>query len=123
MSSSLDTKAIVLRLREQSAEYRNYSPLIAAMRSQPPTTSSPPAGSSFPEYEDRDSSVGTDGKQRIKQIAPITNLATAETERMDAVLGSYILRLLRIQKGPRKDIYDLDAVCNGSRRMYKQVAY
>lgn len=40
----------------------------------------------------------------------MTALATRETQHSEAVLGDYILRLLRIRKGPRNEIYDLDAV-------------
>ncbi|KAF1358946.1 MFS general substrate transporter [Lizonia empirigonia] len=47
---------------------------------------------------------------RNPDTATVTNLATAETQRMEAALGNYILRFLRIRKGPRKDVYDLDAV-------------
>jgi hypothetical protein len=46
----------------------------------------------------------------MKETATITGLAATETQRMEAALGDYILRFLRIRKGPKNDIYDVDAV-------------
>ncbi|XPS95138.1 hypothetical protein M3J09_004431 [Ascochyta lentis] len=80
------------------------------MPSQPPATSSAPARSNTSNHDDRDSTSGIDGKQPVKETATVTNLATAETQRMEAALGDYILRFLRVRNVPRKDIYDLDAV-------------
>ncbi|KZM18761.1 transmembrane transport [Ascochyta rabiei] len=80
----------------------------------PPATSSTPARSNTPDQYDRDSTGDIDGKQPVKETATVTNLATAETQLMEAALGDYILRLLRIRKGKRTDIYDLDAVATQS---------
>ena len=76
------------------------------MPDQRPVTSPPVASSTSSDQDDRDSS----SKQPVKETATVTNLATAETQRMEAALGDYVLRFLRLRKGPRKDIYDLDAV-------------
>ncbi|KAL1600106.1 hypothetical protein SLS59_006180 [Nothophoma quercina] len=76
------------------------------MPDQRPVTSPPVASSTSSDHDDRDSS----SKQPVKETATVTNLATAETQRMEAALGDYVLRFLRLRKGPRKDIYDLDAV-------------
>ncbi|KAH6618783.1 major facilitator superfamily transporter [Boeremia exigua] len=80
------------------------------MSGQSPNNPSPVAKSTASDQDDRDSSSGIDAKQPVKEAATVTNLATAETQRSDAVLGDYVLRLLGIRKGPKKDIYDLDAV-------------
>jgi hypothetical protein len=80
------------------------------MSSRNLVASDPTAKSAESAYDDYGSSSGTDSKQPVKETATITNLATAETQRMDAALGDYVLRFLRIRKGPRKDLYDLDAV-------------
>lgn len=76
----------------------------------PSTASLLVAKSDASDHDDRDSSSGIDSKQPIKETATVTNLATAETQRIEAALGDYILRLLRIRKGPMKHVYDLDAV-------------
>jgi hypothetical protein len=55
--------------------------------------------------------AGFDTKHAVKETATITGLATTETQRMEAALGDYILRFLKIRKGPKNEIYDVDAVC------------
>ncbi|KAH7074720.1 major facilitator superfamily transporter [Paraphoma chrysanthemicola] len=66
--------------------------------------------SSATSISSKDSPNGLDNKQPLKEPATVTGLASTETRRMDAALGDYILRLLRIRKGPKNDVYDLDAV-------------
>ncbi|KAJ4994466.1 major facilitator superfamily transporter [Stagonosporopsis vannaccii] len=80
------------------------------MSSQSPTTSPPLAKSTASDHDDRDSASGLDAKQPVKETATVTGLATAETQRTEAVLGDYVLRFFGIRKGPKKDIYDVDAV-------------
>ncbi|XXG95296.1 hypothetical protein Hte_001557 [Hypoxylon texense] len=54
---------------------------------------------------------GIDDKDANDLIPPTPlGLATRETQRMESVLGDAILRFLRIRKGPKADVYDLDAV-------------
>lgn len=81
------------------------------MSGQTPTTSTPVAKATDSDHDDRDSSSGVDVKQRVNETATVTGLATAETQRSEAVLGDYVLRLFGLRKGPKKDIYDVDAVC------------
>jgi len=80
------------------------------MSSRTPVASEPMAKSTASDHDDYGSSSGVNGKQPVKETATITTLATAETQRMEAVLGDYVLRFLRICKRPRKNVYDLDAV-------------
>ena len=70
----------------------------------------PIATSTASYHDDHDSKSDVDTKQHVKQTATVTNLATVETQRTEAALGDYVLRLLRIRKGPKGDLYDLDAV-------------
>ncbi|KAJ4299323.1 hypothetical protein N0V90_004568 [Kalmusia sp. IMI 367209] len=60
--------------------------------------------------ENAGSTTGTDDKHPVKETATVTNLATVETQRMESVLGDALLRFLRIRKGPKNDVYDLDAI-------------
>ncbi|KAH7087588.1 major facilitator superfamily transporter [Paraphoma chrysanthemicola] len=76
------------------------------MSAQPPVK--PP--SSATSISSKDSQNGLDNKQPHKEPANVTGLATTENQRMEAALGDYILRLLRIRKGPKNAVYDLDAV-------------
>ena len=80
------------------------------MPDQPPTTSRPVTHFTTSDQDERDPSSDIDRKQLVKETATVTNLATAETQRMEAALGDYVLRFLRIRKGPKKAIYDLNAV-------------
>jgi hypothetical protein len=80
------------------------------MPDQHPITLPSSAKSTSSDHGDRDTSNGADDKHPIKETATVTGLATTETQRMEAALGDYILRFLRIRKGPKNDIYDLDAV-------------
>lgn len=54
-------------------------------------------------------SDGPDNKHPV-ELATITGLATAESQRKESALGDYVLRILRIRKGPQKENYDIDAV-------------
>jgi|SRR5690242_5310239 len=81
------------------------------MSSQTPIKSPPVAKSNASDHDDRDSASGIDAKQPVKQTATVTGLAAAETQRTEAVLGDYLLRLFGLRKGPKKDIYDVDAAC------------
>lgn len=76
------------------------------------------AKSASSDHDDNGTSRGVDGKQPVKETAT-TNLATAETPRMEAALGDYVLRFLRIRKGLRNDVYDLDAVRTRYLRMIR----
>jgi hypothetical protein len=78
------------------------------MPSQSPTAPQPVAK---PSHSDRVSSPSIDVKHSVKQPVTATALATAETQREETALGDYVFRLLRIRKGPRKENFDLDAVC------------
>ncbi|KAG9197685.1 hypothetical protein G6514_001154 [Epicoccum nigrum] len=82
----------------------------ATMPSKSPTAPQPVAKSSHSDRSDRASSPGIDAEQSAKEPATATALATAETQRSEAALGDYVLRLLRIRKGPKKGDFDLDAV-------------
>ncbi|KAH7380693.1 major facilitator superfamily domain-containing protein [Pyrenochaeta sp. MPI-SDFR-AT-0127] len=67
------------------------------------------AKSSSPDY-------ASDEPDKIhpKETATVTGLAATETQRMETALGDYVLRFLRIRKGPKNDIYDVDAVATQS---------
>lgn len=80
------------------------------MSSQSPAASDLTAKSTVSDHGDYGSSSGIDGKQPVKERATITGLAIVETQRMEAALGNYILRFLRIRNGSRMGTYDLDAV-------------
>ncbi|KAI1872117.1 uncharacterized protein JN550_004320 [Neoarthrinium moseri] len=56
------------------------------------------------------------GEQRSVDETPpyVANLASENTQRMEAALGDAILRFLRIRKGPKGDEYDLDATATQS---------
>jgi hypothetical protein len=83
----------------------------ATMPSKSPTAPQPVAKSSHSDRSDRASSPGIDAEQSAKEPATATALATADTQRSEAALGDYVLRLLRIRKGPKKGDFHLDAVC------------
>jgi hypothetical protein len=75
------------------------------MSIQPPTKPPSSATSTSSKHAESDSrAIG-------KGPATVTNLATRQTQHSEAALGDYILRLLRIRKGPRNESYDVDAVC------------
>lgn len=81
------------------------------MVGQSPTAPQPVAKSSHSDSSDRASLSGIDAEQSVKEPATAPALATAETQREEAALGDYVLRLLRIRKGHKKGGFDLDAVC------------
>ncbi|WDK09213.1 major facilitator superfamily transporter [Colletotrichum graminicola] len=56
--------------------------------------------------------VVDDDKRPPVDVTPPTTpaLATQETQRMEAALGDAILRFFGIRKGPKADVYDLDAI-------------
>ncbi|KAF2031439.1 major facilitator superfamily transporter [Setomelanomma holmii] len=70
----------------------------------------PKPPSSATSASSKDASNKSDNRLPNKEPATVTGLASQETQRTEAALGDYILRLLRIRKGPKHDIYDLDAV-------------
>ncbi|KAF3008722.1 hypothetical protein E8E13_009736 [Curvularia kusanoi] len=80
------------------------------MPNQPANTLPRVSKTSDSNHDDGESSTGIDGKAVVKETATITNLATSEVQRSEALLGDYVLRFLRIRKGPKKDIFDLDTV-------------
>lgn len=81
------------------------------MPNQSPTAPHPVVKSTHSNHSDRKSSPAIDAKQSVQKPAIVTDLATAETQRSEMVLGDYVLRLLRIRKGHKKENFDLDAVC------------
>lgn len=83
----------------------------------------PIAQSTASDNDDRDSASGIDAKQPVKETATVTGLATAETQRTEAVLGDYVLRFFGIRKGPKKDIYDVDAVRDNRSPNNSQMQY
>ena len=96
--------------RTEETNHQAGSAFASKMSSQNAVASDPTANSAESDYDDHGPSSGIDGKQPVKETATITNLATAETQRMDVALGDYVLRFLRIRKSSKKDLYDLDAV-------------
>lgn len=54
------------------------------------------AKSAASDHDDDGSLSGIDGQQRVKETATNANLATAEIQRMEAAVGDYILRILKI---------------------------
>jgi hypothetical protein len=81
------------------------------MPSQSPAAPQPVAKPRHSDQSDRISSPSIDVEHSVKQPATATALATAETQREETALGDYVLRLLRIRKGHKKENFDLDAVC------------
>ncbi|KAF9729491.1 major facilitator superfamily transporter [Paraphaeosphaeria minitans] len=56
------------------------------------------------------STTDSDDKRPIQAPVTVTNLATVETQRTESMLGDWLLRVLRIRKGPKHEVYDLDTV-------------
>lgn len=65
------------------------------------------------KFSDDDSvSSKVDSGTKTPQATPLQTapaLAAREGQHMEGVLGDAVLRFLRIRKGSKKDIYDLDA--------------
>ncbi|TDZ53986.1 putative transporter [Colletotrichum trifolii] len=78
---------------------------------QQPAIKPSPAGSvSSSDHAGLDSKAGGD-KDAVDAVPPTAPaLATQQTQRMEAAMGDAILRFLRIRKGPKGDVYDLDAI-------------
>ncbi|GKT51944.1 putative triacylglycerol lipase [Colletotrichum spaethianum] len=78
---------------------------------QPVAKASPPGSITSSDHGALDSkTVAIDDKRPIESAPPTAPaLATQETQRMEAALGDAILRFLRIRKGPKAEVYDLDA--------------
>lgn len=77
------------------------------MPDKKPSVSTVPDDSTVPSDHDSVKSKGAAGS--APPVAPA--LATHEGQRAESVLGDWILRFLRIRRGPKKEVYDLDAVC------------
>ncbi|KDN63946.1 putative major facilitator superfamily transporter, partial [Colletotrichum sublineola] len=78
------------------------------MSSQKPVSkASPPGSVTSSDHDALDSKTPV-----VADAAPPTApaLATQETQRMEAALGDAILRFFGIRKGPKAEVYDLDAV-------------
>lgn len=76
------------------------------MPDKKPSVSSYPDDSAVPS--DHDSVKSKHATDSAPPLAP--PLATHEGQRAEPVLGDAILRFLRIRRGPKKEVYDLDAV-------------
>ncbi|OJJ59265.1 hypothetical protein ASPSYDRAFT_178609 [Aspergillus sydowii CBS 593.65] len=76
------------------------------MPDKKPSVSSYPDDSTVPS--DHDSVKSKRATDSAPPLAP--PLATHEGQRAESVLGDAILRFLRIRRGPKKEVYDLDAV-------------
>lgn len=69
--------------------------------------------------------ANVDAKKPNETAKPVSpELAQDGQQRMEGTMGDAILRFLRIRKGPKNDVYDLDAVgfkpVNGSNSMLMQ---
>lgn len=76
------------------------------MSDKKPTVSSFPNESAVPS--DHDSVKSKNATDSAPPLA--APLATHEGQKTESVLGDAILRFLRIRRGPKKEVYDLDAV-------------
>lgn len=82
------------------------------MSAQPPANPGSPARSdSSREQADLGATSGTDEKHPVESTpATVTGLVAKETQYTQSAFGDANLSFPGIRKGPKKDVYDLDAV-------------
>lgn len=88
------------------------------MSAQPPLITPSPTGSATPSEHARSTSKGKvddkhlDERNSDNLDSPTSPpLAAGGNQRMEGALGDAVLRFLRIRKGPKGPVHDLDAVC------------